>query len=280
MITKVKAFYHDALAIIKYDLFRMQKYPKHLHPLVPKKLLQNDWSAGIHLHAYHFNVFREMLPYIKNIPIPFTLYVTVTQDRTESIQQILRDFNLEQHSQVLPCENKGRDIGPWLKILSSHQSNHQIWCHVHTKRSPHLSYRGHIWRRYLLKHLLGSPNHISKLLGVFERDTQIGLIFPPPFSFVYNQENLAWGQPLSHVKRYIGAMIKAIPPEPGLFPMGTMLWYRPDALIDLFQHFASENSHTETSGDNQWETIERALPLIAKTRGYTSVMVIHPNKVP
>jgi lipopolysaccharide biosynthesis protein len=276
MITKFKPYALDLLAILKYHFFRVQQYPAHIDPITPKIPCQEEWNVGIHLHVHYVNLLDELCDFIKNIPIPYTIYVTVTEDRSEFVSQVLSKNRLDNVSQIIPCENKGKDIAPWLQLLSNVQKDHEIWCHVHTKRSPHLTYRGHLWRRFLLSNLLGRSEYISKLLGVFERDSRVGLIFPPPFSVVYNQDNLSWVHPPSQVKKCLGSLLKSIPSRPEEFPMGTMLWYRPEALNDLFVQFSSEDF--QISKESEWEIIERALPLIAKSHGYTSVCVSYEKK--
>jgi lipopolysaccharide biosynthesis protein len=114
------------------------------------------------IHAFYPDVFEEILEYTKKIAsITCRLYVTTTNDHLNHI----RDCLLKQTHPftLLPVENRGRDILPFLKIMPEVLKNdHDFLIKVHTKKSSHRQ-DGNLWRRDLFTQLIDERSIVESI---------------------------------------------------------------------------------------------------------------------
>jgi GT2 family glycosyltransferase len=195
-----------------------------------------DWpfSIGIHLHLYYLDLLEEFSDYLSNIPAKFTLYVSVVD--AACVQNVQAHFEKALKSCTLVVkvfENKGRDIAAFIAGFGKELSQHDIICHIHSKRSLHNQAKRD-WRRQLLHNLMGSRTYVDELFSLFVKNKHIGMVFP---EFHWSlKEQISWGTNFSvcqKVANRIGIDINEfILP---LFPAGSMFWARSKALRQLLQ---------------------------------------------
>jgi lipopolysaccharide biosynthesis protein len=142
------------------------------------KPLQSDHKKpiAIVIHAFYPDVFEEILEYTKKIAsITCRLYVTTTNDHLNHI----RDCLLKQTHPftLLPVENRGRDILPFLKIMPEVLKNdHDFLIKVHTKKSSHRQ-DGNLWRRDLFTQLIDERSIVESIKHLKDHP-QIGVLGP------------------------------------------------------------------------------------------------------
>lgn len=235
---------------------------------------------GLHAHIYNPALLDEMLRYFRAFPVPADIFITVTEGKIAGAVRRLfgpRGIPGVRRCEVLVVPNRGRDVAPWVLGMRPYQKDYDLFCHVHAKESAHFPFGGE-WRRYLLDNLL-QPAAVAAILDAFRANARLGCLFPSPFP------------PLERLMRQ-----HKIPPEGfsteaadacsllrrmGLrdelcrselfFSMGTMLWYRPEALRQLFtfelkpEEFAAEPIGVEGTLAH---AIERLPAVIAERNGY------------
>ena len=139
-------------------------------------------DIAVHLHLYYEEISDEIIEYLNHIPFKFHFYITTDEKKKLTFlkDKFLNLKNLKS-SKFLLTPNKGRDIAPMVVSLGKELAEHDIVLHIHTKKSPHnIKLRG--WRRYLLRSLLGNPFRIKSILNEFEKDKNLGILFPVPFN--------------------------------------------------------------------------------------------------
>lgn len=128
-------------------------------------------------------------------------------------------------------------------------------------------------RRYQLDNLLSSPGYVENVLGLFQRESGLGLVFPPMIHIGNAIMGRGWGPyrdvAVSLCKR-LGVRVPLDRVTP-LAPFGGMWFGRPDALRPLARERWTDNDYGK-SGRRRYIELgrvqERLLPLVAGELGY------------
>ncbi|MBN8943039.1 MAG: hypothetical protein J0H01_26275 [Rhizobiales bacterium] len=182
--------------------------------------------VAIVAHVYYPELMDEILACRQLLPLGTPLHVTLPPDHASSVRAAL----VSQEAIIVhECENRGRDIAPFLTLLSSGVlDGYDAVLKLHTKRSPHLR-DGDIRRKLLFDRLCGEWNSVCRIVTAFEQPTT-GLV--------------GWGQTWRATPSYwmanevrvaglaarMGASREAM--RLGFFE-GSMFWFRPAALAAL-----------------------------------------------
>lgn len=233
----------DAL-ILRTDTFAGTGFLDPALPLAPlTSVPRRTRPVGLHVHLHNFALAGEFLRQLRRFPAPFDLFLTLTDARACAAARRLFAPALlpavrEVH--VLLVENRGRDVAPWIIGMRPFQHRYDLFCHVHGKQSPHLPF-GDAWRRYLLHHLL-HPAAVSAIMAHFAEDARLGCVFPPICPELLACMRAGHISPGGHDGEVPEAedLLRRLGLRPELcradlcFSAGTMYWYRPEALRQLF----------------------------------------------
>jgi len=223
-------------------------------------------DIAVILHLHYAELFKEISAYIRNIPEPYHLYVSVTERKT--FEGVAHDvISHHQESEIRLVDNRGRDILPMLDLLPKIVGKYSYACKIHTKKSVH-SEVGEVWRKDLLSQLLGSRDRVEEFLACFRCFPDLGLIGPDGHRLTDAQW---WRKERARVMGLASRM--AVPQEHlGLdFFAGSMFWFRPAALKPLADlgltgsDFEPESGQIEGTMAN---ALERCFSMCAKTAGY------------
>lgn len=238
-------------------------------------------KIGIHLHLYNVSQSHEMVRYLQDFPVPFDLYISIVDLSFEHTVQNLFSRNFIpklQRLQILKVPNRGRDIAPWILSTRQYQASYELFCHIHSKASTYSVY-GEEWRKYLLDNVIGA-DAVADILNIFEDYPDMGCVFPAMFSKLYwtivNLNVPVYGSEQEYglmcdMLRRMGLGEEVCRSE-FFFSGGTMMWYRPEALRQLFtfeldlEEFAQEPIGV---GGTLAHAMERLPALIASRNGYT-----------
>lgn len=249
-------------------------------------------SIAVHLHLYYTEMAAEFAEYLLNIPIYFTLLISVPEGRGDAapIESLFKSA-LPNCRAVIVAQppNRGRDIAPFLITFGRQILNFDLVLHLHSKRSPHSSDHRD-WRRYLLHYTLGSRAVVTQILTAFHVSPQIGIFQPPYHPQLRAQPK--WGENQQRVVtllRQLGYLYGGnFCPD---FPAGSFFWARTDALRPLFEDRISLDDFEAEAGQIDGTTAhaaERLLGLLPVLRGkaveirYTDVahnLINYYNKV-
>jgi hypothetical protein len=238
-------------------------------------------SVAVHAHVYHPGLVRELVFYLRNLRVPFTLYVsTDTAGKRRLIDATLRRAALPASVDCRVTPNRGRDLGPFFAELSREVVQHELVCHIHTKRSAHFTF-GDAWRQYLLSGLLGSAAIVESIETLFARQSNLGLVFPVTFPGV--SEHHCWAANRDNTRDLLtrlgldGNLVQRFPLS---FPAGSMFWCRPQALRPLLeQGFSAADFPEEPVGEDGsiLHAIERSLVYVALAQGFVTECVQVPQ---
>jgi|GEM_PF-432883 len=234
------------------------------------------WPIGdvkilVQVHVYYVDLFEEICSYLKNIPVKFTLAVSVTkeEDKEFVIRQIKR-LPLVQSAEVKVVKNRGRDIAPLLVDFGPLIREHDFICHIHTKKSLFTGRDQVEWREYLFSMLLGSSDRVQAIFSAFKKDPSVGLIYPEIYPYLpYSACTWLSNKGIApSVLSRLGVRFDA--DEYIDFPAGSMFWARREALEPLLNLGFSSSDFPDECGQNDGalqHTIERCFVLAAQSRG-------------
>lgn len=196
-------------------------------------------SICVHLHLFHLSLADEFIEALRHIRHPHTLLISTVEG--EDPEHWHRYFRAALGGlpdvKVRVTPNRGRDVAPWVIFFSEEIQRHDIFVHLHTKKSPHKQLlsdlAGVSWRRFLVHHTMGSIGMVDRVLRLFRDDPAVGLIIPPYYSGLGAQPD--WGENQSICEDLFQRMTgKRFEGECPHFPAGSFFWIRTSLLQPLF----------------------------------------------
>jgi lipopolysaccharide biosynthesis protein len=221
----------------------------------------------LHGHFHYTDYVRDFMRALSPNTQPYELILTTNSaEKASDIRAALSESGGEANILVVP--NRGRDIGPFLKVLEEAIGSCDLLGHVHGKRVLHVDRDfGERWRIFLWQHLIGDKMPMVDIIKrTFTEDQTLGLLFPEDPFLIGWEENLKMAQELA-----IRMKLRVQLPPTIDFPVGTMFWARPEALAPLLRlGLTWEDYPLEPlpSDGTMLHALERLLPLVAEDAGY------------
>jgi rhamnosyltransferase len=223
-----------------------------------------DVRIAITAHIFYLDLAEEIIALRGIFPDIVPIYFTVPFDRAEKLSRMVADV---PGVAIFPCENRGRDIAPFLALLQSGVlDGFDAVLKLHSKRSPHLI-DGDLRRRLLFAMLCGERSATYRMLKSFERpDT--GLV---GWADSYRSDPVFWMDNREQVQQIAKRMQASDFIKLGFFE-GSMFWFRPKALDALRELDLTSEAFEPESGQldgTLHHAIERCFTIAAWSRGYT-----------
>lgn len=128
-------------------------------------LVHQQVKILVHLHLYYTGAWVEIKEYLKNLSCyPYKLIVTYTEAPCQS--DFIADIkNFKSDAKIIPCANKGFDIGPFMEVLKNIKlEDYDIIYHIHSKS---VAEKGRLAYNKLFKKKSWFKQLYSGCLGVF-----------------------------------------------------------------------------------------------------------------
>jgi O-antigen biosynthesis protein len=235
---------------------------RHIRNRATHRLLQKTGEAGgnkiqkiaVVFHVYHRDVVADCLAYLKNIPVPFDLFVTTSHDLTDpTLVEIRREFD---SAVMLQYPNVGSDVGPFMELVST-LSAYDLVCKIHTKRDA--DRWGSAWRDALLSSVLGSKEMVHQIIRRFEQDERV---LAAGGRQLFKLGALHW---IPETREHVMALANTVGFSQYLrknwsFFAGTVFWMRPRLLTKLARHacdgtFFSNTFQRDGAIEHAWERL-------------------------
>jgi lipopolysaccharide biosynthesis protein len=263
------------------------KLPNRPLPIVKQSsssLALFNLTLIVHLHLFYGDLLDEFIEAINCIPISHDLIITVCDQSSLK----LVEFNTHRFTHVSKVlvrlvENRGRDLGPFIVELSDVIHHYDLVLHLHSKKSDTVNW-GHLWRKYLLRNLLGSKNNVKMILNTFLAYPDIGIIGVPVYAPM--STHMSWGpdqkarcQDLLNACVGDPNIVPPLPEEPD-FSAGSFFWARTDSIRQLFsqgltyESFEAEDQQVQSTLAH---AVERVFPYLAKCNQYSYEQVVAIN---
>lgn len=130
------------------------------------------------VHVFYTDLWPELAAHLRNLDgTPADIRINIVDRVADApfLAEVRADFP-SAHICVSP--NRGRDWGGFFRLMQDVDfSRHDVFCLVHTKRSPHMiANGGRKWRRSLLRAILGSREKARRNIAAMLHDPAIGII--------------------------------------------------------------------------------------------------------
>ncbi|TWF57161.1 glycosyl transferase family 1 [Neorhizobium alkalisoli] len=258
--------------------------PQHSFSLVETTQKASVGSVAIHCHAFYLSLLPELFSYLSDLKLHYKLYITVVRKvDVAAAEEFARDV-LPAHVQVEVrlVPNQGRDLAPLFVGLEDVLEEHDIWCHVHTKFSPHVHF-GSKWRAYLLDQLVGSDERVNGILAKFEQDDKLGLVYPDNYFEIKKHVDHGINRDaLAELFSRLG-VDDHLPEQLSHFAAGSMCWFRTKAMLPIvragltIEEFGEEAAQIDGTLAH---SLERALCLVPQKTGYEVLSYYAPAARP
>lgn len=217
------------------------------------------------LHLYYDDLWEEIASFLDNLEC-FDIYVSLRDDAPFNVvDSITRKY---PNSCLYQLSNRGRDIGPFLDILTRIKHlNYDYICKIHSKKSKH-RVDGSAWRNDMFSKLLGSKKQIQDILQLFERKSQIGLLGPSDHLV---SGSTYWGSNEVRVRSLAEKLDIQVDPDNFYFFAGSAFWFRPESLSLLDELNIQLNDFEDESGQVDGtlaHALERLFSLLVIKSGY------------
>lgn len=141
--------------------------PANTRPFRPK--------LAVIIHSYHEELLGDILAKLDLEQCAHQIYITTSTDKITHVEETVNMVGMT--ARILPVENYGRDIAPFLKAVRLARTDRcGTVLKLHTKKSAHLG-NGTQWREELLGSLLATGQTL-RAINAFDADPTLGLIGP------------------------------------------------------------------------------------------------------
>lgn len=245
-------------------------------------MILKDLKVAVVVHLYYEELARDLIGYLKNIPLSLDLYLSTRPGCEERLKDLFCRELVPKRMVVRGVHNRGFDIQPFVVAFGSFYAQYDVLCKIHAKKDSH---QGELagWRAFLLENLLGSPDIVRSVLASFVREEGLGLIFPDYFPPV--RPMVEWGSNWETAGRLGNQLNLRLDREAGIeFPAGSMFWVRPRAIEPLL----ALNLQVEDfePGAENWRdgtlahALERLFLPVIESKGYYWKKVLYaPQKI-
>lgn len=203
-------------------------------------------------HIFYPEMTGEILDRADSLPADYDLVVT-TPDASGAAEISAAIASRESRGavdvRVIPS-NSGRDQSAFLiacrDILMS--EDYDIVVKLHSKRTPQGDYNvGRLFKHQQFSNLLNSPGYTENVLGLFQREPGLGIVYPPMVHIGYPTIGHAWWANKQGFREWCATLGIRVPIDDGspLAPYGSMFIARPAALRRLL---AYDWSYSEFEG--------------------------------
>ena len=216
-------------------------------------------------HVFYVDIMEEVLNYLIRWTVPFRIILTTPPEYFREVEHKLSFYNM--NAEVKISKNMGRDILPFLDVVSTTDNTGEILLKLHTKRSPH-RVDGDIWRRDLLDKLI-DPDRALILFNAFKEQSSLGMIVPEGHLLPMSTY---WGNNKENVRMLSQKMgMKNSDFSSNLFGAGSMFYVRQEALAPIIKMRLSDLNFEQETGQLDGtlaHAIERCFGLSVCESGY------------
>jgi lipopolysaccharide biosynthesis protein len=259
--------------------------------VLPREVSSYDDSRPLRTvviaHIFYPEMTDEILDRADGLPGAYDLIVTTPDShRAAEIDTVLarRPARGSRELRVV-ASNNGRDQSAFLigcrDILLG--DTYDLVVKLHSKRTPQDAFNvGQHFKRQQYMNLLGGATHAANVVALFQRESGLGIVFPPTIHLGYPSLGHGWwaNRPaFARLCTQLGIRVPIDEASP-LAPFGSMFIARPAALRLLLEH---DWSYDDFGGADAYQdgglahVLERMPAYAAGELGYHAKTIANPD---
>lgn len=241
-------------------------------------------KIALMMHLYYMDILDLSYSYASNMPEDCDVYITTDCDiKRKMIEKKFGDLKCNR-LRVIVVENRGRSESAFLVGLRPYMYDYDYICFFHDKKTNQTT-PGAIGNDFWYKcinNIMLSKDYVNNLIDLFVKNERLGLLMsrPPVHSYYYPTHGVyGWGDNFDNVRALLEELqvdtLLDADKEP-LAPLGSMFWFRPQALSKLLdKEWVYEDFPEEPNPQDGTllHAIERIYSFVAQSRGYFSAYV-------
>lgn len=275
--------------LLRVDNMADIKRRMHLNYVLPRDVEMypepnQHEKVALVMHIFFKDQIKWCLDYAKSMPEDADLIITTGSEENKiEIENALKDF--KNKTVVLKIENRGRDVSALLVAAAPYLDQYDLVCFAHDKKTTQLKpYSvGQSFAYKCFENVLGSKAYVKNIISTFRREPKLGILMPPPPNHggFYGILGTEWASNYYNtveLAKELGIKVNMNITKEPISPLGTMFWFRPDALTPLFRKKWKYDDFPEEPNDYDGtllHAIERLYGFAAQSRGYYSAWCMH-----
>ncbi len=278
--------------LLRTDHMADIKNRMHLNYVMPRDYCENSCAShnqktALFMHIYYEDEAEKCINYAKSMPENADIYITVCTRNMRDIITELQEKLAPRKVSILDIENRGRDVSALLVSAAPYIFNYDLVCFVHDKKTkqnePYTV--GLSWSYKCFENLLGSKEYVENIIHRFTKEPRLGMIMPPPPNHAqfYGIIGTEWGSNYNNTVKLLKDLkidVKMSELKEPITPLGTMFWFRPNALKPLYNTtWKYEDFPEEPNGydGTLLHAIERAYGFVSQSQGYYNAWCMHDS---
>lgn len=235
------------------------------------------------IYLYYMDTLPIYWPYIDGIPKEIAVCLISSREEVLAKSRIHLEASGRKNVRYILKENRGRDVSGLLVTGADILKNYEYICFLHDKkeRCEAVKKDTELWIENLWGNMIGSAGYISHILRLFLENSALGVLAPPEpvgdhFCTWYGY---GWHDSFGITAELVRKLHlnTDIRPDKPPVTIGTVLWFRREALQKLFD-YGWKYSDFDDGGLKRQDYlsygIERIFPYVAQDAGYDTGTVM------
>lgn len=247
---------------------------------IPDAIFQD---TVIILYLYYQDTLSVYWPYIDGIPEEIN--VCLISSREEVLWEARKHLEAAGRGGVryILKENRGRDVSALLVAGADIIKDYKYVCFLHDKKEHSEEWKKdtELWIENLWGNMIGSAGYIQHILNLFLKNPVLGVLVPP--EPVGDHFNAWYGYGWNHSFEITEELVRKLELNTDIrlqkppITLGTVLWFKRDAMQKLFQYgwkYSDFDDESLKTPHYLSYGIERIFSYVAQDAGYDTGTVM------
>lgn len=235
------------------------------------------------MHIYYPDLVDETLRYAYSMPEGSDIILTVgSQELIDLLHE--KTVDMPYNVDIRKIENRGRDVSAFLVGGGKDLMKYDYVAFMHDKKVTQLSpqSKGDGFRIKCFDNMLASHAYVSQVINLFEENPHMGMAMPtgPNHAEYFPGFTFNWGPNFAGTRKFmretLGMNVPMDEEKEVIAPLGTMFWFRPEALHGLLdRNWEYSDFPPEPNGidGTLLHFIERAYGYVPQANGFYSAYI-------
>lgn len=277
--------------LLRTDNLADIKNRMHLNYVLPRNhIVRNKdnmslTKVALFLHIYYEDQVEDCISYAKSMPADADIFITTGSVACKELIQKFVQKLPNNFIDVRVIENRGRDVSALLVAAAPNIYNYDLVCFAHDKKTTQFEpYTiGKSFSYKCFENVLGSSEYVENIIGKFEEESRLGMLMPPPpnHAAFYGIFGTEWGANYGitlKLAEKLKLKINCDESKEPIAPLGTMFWFRPDAIRPLIDYEWKYDDFPKEPNQNDGTIlhgIERLYGFVTQAQGYYPAWCMH-----